>query len=193
MLYSWFSLARLYTWLLTNNMLSFGEIPKQWSWMRCQGFGEWVPGGGVGRGRLGALICAPLVGANSASFNADVEGEEASGCFVWIEPKNVLNMADFYSACVCLSWLYMKVCTCAAGGLSIWGLRICKASSRGVCFLLNLPSGLLNASTRHQQQTLVWRFFSADLLYITCKYNHSQAVCSLQAVTSQSLCAGSIL
>lgn len=40
------------------------------------------------------------------------------------------------------------VCTCGAGGLSICGLRICKASSRGVCFFLNFPSGLLNAATQ---------------------------------------------
>ena len=45
--------------------------------------------------------------------------------------------------CVCV---LVCVCTCGAGGLSIWGLRICKASSRGVCFFLNFPSGLLNTS-----------------------------------------------
>lgn len=58
----------------------------------------------------------------------------------------IQKMSTFYvivcTACVSAS-------TCGVGGLSIWGLRICKASSRGVVFFLNFPSGLLNKSIQY--------------------------------------------
>lgn len=69
---------------------------------------------------------------------------------------NAACILAFYSTlckCVC-------VCTCGAGGLSICGLRICKASSRGVCFFLNFPSGLLNTFKQCQHQTIQFAGFS---------------------------------
>lgn len=53
------------------------------------------------------------------------------------------------NVCVCVC-----VFTCGAGGFSICGLRICKASSRGVCAFLNFPSGLLSTTTQCQHHTL---------------------------------------
>lgn len=48
--------------------------------------------------------------------------------------------------------LSFQMFTCETGGLSIWGLRICKASSRGVCFFLNFPSGLLKTTITRRLQ-----------------------------------------
>lgn len=96
---------------------------------------------------------------------------------------------------------HVCVCTCGAGGLSIWGFRICKASSRAVCFFLNFPSGLLNISIQCEHHTLQFKECSiTNVLYIQyflclclwCKYNHSGAVCSLQAATSQVVSVGGL-
>lgn len=40
---------------------------------------EHVPGGGMGRGRTGALVFVLLAGLNPASFIADADGEGVTG------------------------------------------------------------------------------------------------------------------
>lgn len=74
--------------------------------------------------------------------------------------------------CVCEG-----TCTCGAGGLSIWGLRMSRASSRGVCVFLNFPSNLLNTSTQCQRRTFAGFF---------------KHICSVQCA-SATLCVNTII
>lgn len=92
---------------------------------------------------------------------------------------SILQAVSVYECtCVCTY-------TCGAGGLSIWGLSICKASSRGVCFFLNLPSGLLNKipTVSTPDVTVLQDFPMANavfciMCYIVCKYsNFTVSIC----------------
>lgn len=68
----------------------------------------------------------------------------------------VVPMMSGFKLYMLLALTCERVCvfTCGAGGFSICGLRICKASSRGVCVFLNFPSGLLSTTTQCQRHTL---------------------------------------
>lgn len=80
---------------------------------------------------------------------------------VWIQNSKLPEWSLHYKSVAQVVCVYGYTCTCGAGGFSIWGLRICNASSWGLCFFLNFPSGLLKThphrvNTDNSSSMLSW-------------------------------------
>lgn len=109
-------------------------------WVRMS---EWVPGGGMGRGRSGALVFVLLVGLNPASFIADAEGEGATGRLGWTDTKTFLY-ATVTEATVtqlsiskhaCLMFMFFR------------HMCVCVPVEQEGC-----PSGVLGSAKLHHEQ-----------------------------------------
>lgn len=144
----------------------------------------------MGRGRSGALFFVLFVGLDSVPFTADGKGGGTAGRLGWTDTEHLLTCSAYaYNArnieksvkksvfsisIYCIHSIFCCVCapTCGAGGLSIWGLRICKASSRGFCFFLNFPSGLLNIATQENtEHESFWHRYKVEPVCVTLYVN----------------------